>query len=279
MAATYAYSRPTEHLGATVEIRRQQEACRHFASLYALKITTQEGGGWIEEQSPLDRHRFEVLMTKLQPNDTVIVAEPGVLGASPSELLATVSRLIASGVRVLVVSLAGEINLPVLRAYVTPMLKLETALAKEKSERVQDVEKFQADLDDFQSRYEKSILSALSARGINLVSLLRPEDAGEVAPKDIATAQSLLKMRVDLDLTQEEAGALVAPNLSKATVSRLENEGRGAKLGEYRTALILETHKRKKAEKAKLPGSGPTPMELEAYQRAGIPTATMEAMK
>lgn len=246
--ATYAFTRPLTYTGAQIEIDRQQQAARAIAGQFGLVIDSAQGGGYVTVQAHTDATGMLAdLVVRLGVGDTLVVADIGALGPTPSAIIATASELVAKGVRLLVAELGGELNLPTLRTYAKAFQPLEIELVKARTDLAKERAEHARELDDTMREYDRAVVETLMQRGISISMLAGGKSAADI--KRPSRGVELRELRQALGMTQEEAGKLLTPALSKPTVSRMETEGRGERFEVLMGVLKGTLLKRQRADR------------------------------
>ncbi|NTS33894.1 helix-turn-helix domain-containing protein [Phyllobacterium sp. BT25] len=220
MPACYAYARNT----ATFKTDKQFAAIKAVSLPLGIVTYTMHTENEIGGEDIL-----LALIDQLRANDTLLIADIFILSPRPSRLLALLCEVVGKGVRVVAASLAGEINLPLLRSYTVHFVEMEEKLLAAEAKLIERERLHRIEMDTYASEYEAHLLKLLQKHGVNLLTLVRPANALEGdAPKNPAQGRELREMREKLGLTGEQAGALCQPVIGKSQVSRIESEGSGA---------------------------------------------------
>ena len=264
-----SYAKPESHHDAEASMVRQFSAIEAMAALCGIKSELESRRG----QSAGDTAVFASILRQLGAGDTLFVADISALGDGPTEVLRNASALVAKGVRVLVASLGGEVQLPTLRAYAGAFYSLETKLQKAEADLQKERKNHATELDEFCASYDRRVMEALAQRGITISQLTSGADP-KTTIKQPSKGAELRTLRESLGLTQDNAGKLLEPPLGKSDVSRLEGLGTGKRIEELVGALEAQRYLRGKRLAPK-PG-GPLPHEIQTLHEHGLPTASEE---
>ncbi|WVT73747.1 recombinase family protein [Sinorhizobium chiapasense] len=191
------------------------------------------------------------ILRDLQPVDTVVISTLQVLGETPSQLVANLAKLIASGCRLIVADM-GHVDFPLIRQIALGFSHLE-----ERCQRLQgEIDSYYLARAEERREYQREIrhqvLDTLIRQGIDVVDMLpKPEGRQLAKETDPVHGKHLKEMRLGLELSQDEAGkllALIGENIMpKAEISGYETKGIGLRIEEYETALRAEIARRKLA--------------------------------
>lgn len=229
---------------------------------------------------------FKEVVGVLEPADALIVSTLAVFGDVPSKLVANLSKVVATGARIIVADMPS-VDIQTIRQVSLAFLPLE-----EKAGRLSnELDSFYANRAEERVQYARDVkaevIQHLLKQGIDLTALLAPDKKAAKQPDDPVHGRQLRHLREQLELSGEEAGKLATAiggaALSKGQVSAIES-GRdtGERADNYETALRAELAKRKvqtKMDRAIAKQSGPalTSGEVEFMERVVKPTPDQQA--
>ncbi|AUX77824.1 hypothetical protein NXT3_CH03282 [Sinorhizobium fredii] len=218
---------------------------------------------------------FRSIVETLTPMDTFVIASLGVLADTPTALIGRLSRVIATGCKLIIADLP-HVDIGTIRQTAMAFVPLE-----------QKAEKLSTELDSlYASRSEeratyarecqRQIIDTLYRRGIDLSDLLGDDKPKQ--PVDDIRGKRLRQLRESLSLSAAEAGPLVLAvgsdrAFSKQDVSEIETgKAKPEKMDLYEIAIRAEVGRRKVAAKldreiAKQSGQPVTATEQEVLNR------------
>ncbi|MEY9828480.1 transcriptional regulator with XRE-family HTH domain [Sinorhizobium fredii] len=274
----------TTHGGAEHARNMQQQACMQAAILAGCPTRRDAQGEpqllnsapVIEPISGSDKTLRSILPT-LQPQDCFVISTLAVLGDVPSKLVANLSKIVASGCKIIVADLAG-LDIATIRQTALAFMPLEERYQRVSSE----LDGLYATRSEERATYareiQKSLIDQLYRRGFDLSDLLTdPEGNKPKPPVDDIRGRRLRQLREGLELSAEEAGrlteALGEKALNKQYVSAIETGKDTTERADlYETALNAERGRRKvqakldqAVAKQSAHGQPPTSVELQLF--------------
>lgn len=198
--------------------------------------------------------QFRFILETLTPQDSFVIASLAVLADTPSQLVSRLSKVIATGAKVLVSDLP-HMDVGTLRATAFAFQGLERKASDLSTELDAVYASRHQEMQAYQVEIRHMILDQLMKSGVDVLSLI-PQKPGQQASKaaleDPVGGRRLRRLRENLELSAQEAGETLLPligesKMTKQTVSGIETgKITGEKAEIFELALRAEVGRRKR---------------------------------